>query len=130
MSDHGTFYWNELMTRDPDKIRKFYEDTIGWTFNPWNMNDGHTYWVAMAGERPVGGVFDMSDNAEMKDVPEHWMSYLSVDDIDARCAKAKEAGAVIMREPFDVPSVGRIAILQQPGGAVVGWMTPSPREDG
>jgi hypothetical protein len=25
---------------------------------------------------------------------------------------------------FDVPHVGRIAILMEPGGAGVGWMTP------
>ena len=32
----------------------------------------------------------------------------------------------MMREPFDVPKVGRIAILRQPGGAMVAWMTPMP----
>ncbi|WP_371685873.1 VOC family protein [Nitratireductor sp. OM-1] len=52
------------------------------------------------------------------------MSYLSVDDVDAALEKAKAGGASVMREPFDVPGVGRIAILRQPGGAVIGWMTP------
>ena len=28
--------------------------------------------------------------------------------------------------PFDVPNVGRIGILQQPGGAGIAWMTPKP----
>ena len=31
-----------------------------------------------------------------------------------------------MREPFDVPGTGRIAILKEPGGAAIGWMTPAP----
>jgi uncharacterized protein len=30
-----------------------------------------------------------------------------------------------MKEPFDVPGVGRIAILSEPGGAGIGWMTPA-----
>jgi hypothetical protein len=30
-----------------------------------------------------------------------------------------------MKPIFDVPNVGRIAILMQPGGAGVGWMTPA-----
>lgn len=30
----------------------------------------------------------------------------------------------MMREPFDVPEVGRFAILKEPGGAVIGWITP------
>ena len=30
MWTHGNFYWNELMTRDVEKAKKFYGDTIGW----------------------------------------------------------------------------------------------------
>ena len=45
------------------------------------------------------------------------MSYLAVDDVDARVAKAAAAGARLMRPIFDVPNVGRIAILTEPGGA-------------
>ena len=52
------------------------------------------------------------------------MSYLAVDDVDARVAKAIAAGAKLMRPIFDVPGVGRIAILDEPGGAGVAWMTP------
>jgi predicted enzyme related to lactoylglutathione lyase len=74
----------------------------------------------------VGGIFDMNAMGLPKEIPEHWLSYLSVDDIDKRVEKAKKAGATIMREPFDVPGVGRIAILKEPGGAVLGWMTPTP----
>jgi hypothetical protein len=36
----------------------------------------------------------------------------------ARPKKATAAGAKVCREPFDVPGVGRIAILQEPGGAM------------
>jgi uncharacterized protein len=32
-----------------------------------------------------------------------------------------------MRPVFDVPSVGRIAILTEPGGAGVGWITPAKK---
>ena len=49
---------------------------------------------------------------------------IAVDDIDARLKKAKAAGATVMREPFDVVGIGRIAILREPGGAGIGWMTP------
>ena len=120
---HGNFHWTELNTRDPEKAKTFYEKTIGWTFDGMPMANG-TYWVAKAGEKMVGGIFDTKTLG--MEIPEHWLSYLSVDDIDKRVEKAKKAGATIMREPFDVPGVGRIAILKEPGGAVVGWMTPAP----
>jgi hypothetical protein len=124
MADHGTFYWNELMTRDPKTAKKFYEKTIGWTFEEMPMAGGGTYVVAKAGDRPAGGIFDTT-GTDMANLPEHWLSYLAVDDIDARCAKAKAAGGTIVREPFEVPGVGRIAVIRQPGGGMVGWMTPA-----
>jgi uncharacterized protein len=119
---HGHFYWNELMTRDAEKAKKFYGGTVGWTFEAMKMPDG-TYWVAKSGDTPVGGLFPLS-SPQFDGVPESWMSYLAVDDVDARVKKAQAAGATLMRPIFDVPGVGRIAILKEPGGAGIGWMTP------
>jgi hypothetical protein len=122
MTSHGSFHWNELMTRDVEKAKKFYGGTIGWTFDGMPMPDG-TYWVAKMGDKPVGGLFTIG-GPQFDGVPEQWMAYLAVDDVDARVAKATAAGAKLMRPIFDVPGVGRIAILREPGGAGVGWMTP------
>ena len=75
------------------------------------------------GDKPVGGLFTIG-GSQWEGVPEHWMSYLAVDDVDARVKKATAVGAKLMRPVFDVPGVGRIAILTEPGGAGVGWITP------
>ena len=122
---HGTFYWNELMTRDVEGAKKFYADTLGWSYDAMPMPDGAgTYWLATMGGEPVGGIFDIS-GPDFGSVPQSWMSYIAVDDVDARVAKAVKAGAKLMKPAFDVPGVGRIAILLQPDGAGVGWMTPA-----
>jgi uncharacterized protein len=121
---HGHFHWNELMTRDVARAKNFYADAMGWTFDSMPMPDGGTYWLANAGGTPVAGIFDIS-GAEYKDVPESWMPYIAVDDVDARVKKAAKAGATVMKPAFDVPGVGRIVILAEPGGAGVGWMTPA-----
>jgi predicted enzyme related to lactoylglutathione lyase len=122
---HGTFYWNELMTRDVDGAKKFYADTLGWSYDAMPMpGGGGTYWLAMMDGEPVGGILDISA-PDFGQVPESWMSYIAVDDVDARVAKAVKAGAKLMKPVFDVPGVGRIAILMQPDGAGVGWMTPA-----
>jgi uncharacterized protein len=125
MTAHGHFHWNELVTRDVEKAKKFYGDIIGWTFDGMPMPDG-TYWVAKMGDQPIGGLFPIA-GPQWDGVPEHWMSYLAVDDVDARVKKATAAGAKLMRPAFDIPGVGRIAILTEPGGAGVGWITPVPR---
>jgi len=124
MGSHGSFCWNELMTHDVARAKQFYADTIGWTFEGMPMNWG-TYWLAKLGDKSVGGIFEMK-GPDFAGVPENWMPYLAVDNVDVRVKKAVAAGATLMREPFDIPGVGRIAILHQPGGAAVGWMTPRP----
>lgn len=123
MSGHGTFYWNELMTRDPAKAKEFYGTTLGWTFDDMPMGDGLTYYVAKQGEAMVGGIMTMGP--EMQGVPEHWFTYVEVDDVAARLEKLKAAGGTVMREPFEVPGIGLIAIIQDPGGAMQGWMKPT-----
>jgi uncharacterized protein len=120
---HGKFYWNERMSRDVEGTKKFYASTMGWSFDGMPTPDGGTYWIAKMGDEPVGGLFDIND-ADYQGMPEAWMSYIAVDDVDARVKKATAAGAKLMKPIFDVPGVGRIAVLLEPGGAGVGWITP------
>jgi uncharacterized protein len=119
---HGKVYWSELMTHDVAKAKAFYQATLGWSFEPMPM-DGYTYWIIKTGADMVGGLFHMTDPALAK-MPDQWATYIAVDDVDARLKKAVAAGAQVMREPFDIPRVGRCAILHEPGGAMVCWMTP------
>ena len=123
---HGSFYWNELMSRDVERDKKFYADTLGWRFDGMPTPDSGTYWIAMVGDKPVGGLFDISA-PQFGPVPESWMSYIAVDNVDARVKKAQSLGATLMKPIFDIPGVGRIAILREPGGAGIGWMTPASR---
>ena len=127
MATHGHFHWNERCARDVEQAKKFYGETIGWTFQPMPMDDGATYWVAFQDGQPVAGLFPTNRPA-FESVPDGWMSYLAVDDVDARVKKAEAAGAKLMRPIFDVPNVGRIAILTEPGCAAVGWITPAKIE--
>lgn len=128
MPKHGYFYWNERRTHKPAEVRKFYEDTLGWTFQDMPMADGSTYTLIVDGETNIGGLMDMSQDPQFKNVSEGWTAFIAVDDVDARVAKAEKAGGKILAPPFDVPGVGRIAMLIEPGGAEIGWMTPPDME--
>ncbi len=120
---HGTFYWNELMTPDVEAAKAFYAETVGWTFQGMPMPQG-TYWVAQQDGKPAGGIMAM-DGVVPPGTPPHWASYLAVDDVDARLARLIRAGGRVVRPCFDVPGVGRIAIVADPAGAVLGWITPA-----
>jgi hypothetical protein len=123
MAENGHFYWNELMTRDAAKAKAFYGKTLGWTFDDMDMGPGGTYHVAKMGDAMIGGIMTMS--SDMAGIPEHWFAYIAVDDLDGALKKLKANGGTVHREPFDVPGVGRIAIVADPGGAALGWMTPA-----
>jgi len=54
-----------------------------------------------------------------------WLGYVTVEDVDATAAKAAKLGGLIAMPPFDVPDVGRIAVLKDPQGAAIGLFKPA-----
>lgn len=123
MSDTGTVFWSELMTTEVEKAKAFYGKALGISFEKF-PNPETDYWVAMAAGRPAWGIMDMTGRPGG---PSGWFTYLAVDDVDARVAAATADGAELCMPVFEVPTVGRIAILQDPTGAIIGFMTPEPR---
>lgn len=83
---------------------------------------GAAYYVASSGEEPVAGMMDKTDILPPQ-VPPHWFSYINVDDVTARLELLKAAGGQVVREPFDIPGVGRIALVLDATGAPFGMMT-------
>jgi predicted enzyme related to lactoylglutathione lyase len=122
---HGAFIWTELLTGDVEAAKAAYAKLAGWTYKPFAMPEGGTYWVAHVEERPVAGI--MSMHGLPPGAPPHWFAYLGVDDVDASCAVIRDAGGRIDKPPFDIPDVGRIAVVFDPQGACFGMMTPLKR---
>ena len=126
MANHGHFTWNELMTRDVEGAKAFYTDLLGWTFREWEMDGTGTYTVFQANGTEIAGMFDIND-AQFEGIPNHWFAYITVEDVDASAAKAEASGGMILRPCFEVPEIGRIAIVSDTTGAAVGIYTPTPR---
>jgi len=123
----GTVAWTELMTRDVEAAKRYYETICGWQFTDVPMGpDGPIYILGMQGDQPVIGMMDMADSGEPAEVAPYWMSYFAVPDVDGAVSDVTAAGGTILRPPFDVPGTGRIAIVIDPTGALHGLMTPEP----
>ena len=122
---HNTLVWNELITSGPAAATAFYSVLLGWTYDTMATESGADCRVARLGDQPVTRIMDMN-GPDFTHLPPHWFSCIGVDDVNARVAKAETAGANILRPPFEVPDVGRIAILEYPTGAAVGWMSSAP----
>lgn len=124
MEIHGKVWWSELNTSDVKKAVEFYTDVVGYTFDVMPMEDGD-YYLGMVGETPMIGVSDLAMMPELKGMDSHWMTYLAVADVDTAARKSADAGGTILRAPWDVPGVGRITLLTDPSGALIGLMTPT-----
>ena len=124
MDMHGRFYWNELMTNDVEQAKAFYHESLGWEFEGMPMEQGGTYWIVPGAPMPICGMFEMQ-GTDFEGMSDHWLAYIAVDDVDKRVELAKAAGGTLLRDIFDVPEVGRIAMVREPGGATIGWMTPN-----
>ena len=127
MTAHGAFHWNELMTRNLQAAKDFYAKTLGWTYETMPMKgmEPLTYTIVYSNGAMVGGMMEMS-GPMFDGVPDHWFTHLAVDDVDKRVKLLEEAGGKVVRAPWDIDGVGRVAIVEIPGGAMQGWMTPSP----
>ena len=119
---HGAFSWAELVTSDPVAAIAFYGRLFGWTSEAMDMGGG-SYHVVKAGDAQVAGVMAPPPNAPS--MPPAWGCYVTVTDIDATSALCVELGGKILVPPMDVPGVGRMAVLQDPQGAVISAMTYS-----
>ena len=126
-STHGMIWWSELMTRDVAAARRYYEDLAGWSFSTMPMGE-ETYHLASRNGQPIAGMMDMSKTPGMENVPPHWFTYIAVEDVDAAVAATRTAGGRVIKDVFEVPDTGRIAIIADPTGAALGIMTPSRRD--
>ena len=120
---HGEIHWSEYVSADVAASKKFFTEVVGWTINTMPMPNGD-YNICMVGETPVAGIMGVEQIEADHEIHPHWMTYIAVDDCDAASAKVAGAGGTIVREPFDIPGVGRIAIVSDPGQGVCGIMTP------
>lgn len=115
VNEPGSLCWSELMTSDTDAATKFYTSVLAWGTQTMEMSMG-VYTMVMVGERPNAGI--MKTPKESGEAPPNWVVYFAVDDCDARMKKAESLGGKTLFGPTDVPQVGRMAMLQDPQGAV------------
>lgn len=128
----GRFVWHDLMTSDVEKAKQYYADLVGWTYKDVDMGgDFGKYSMIHAGGTEWGGFVHLGPEYGL---PSHWMSYVTVPDVDETTAKVRELGGKVGVPGTDIPNVGRFAVIESPTGAHIspyksaseGGETPDP----
>ena len=114
----GTFCWVELGTTDSAAARNFYTQLFGWDYEDHPMGPDGVYTMLRLGGKEVGALYELRPDMKAQGIPPHWLSYVSIADVDETAEKAKAEGGTLLQAPFDVMTVGRMAIVQDPTGAV------------
>jgi predicted enzyme related to lactoylglutathione lyase len=116
----GAPCWVDLMTSDTDRSRAFYGQLFGWTADEPNEDFGGYFNFRLDGLLIAGGM----SNAAMGGTGDVWSVYLAVDDAGATADAAAANGGSVLSPPMDVADLGRMAVVNDAGGASIGMWQP------
>lgn len=117
----GRIIWHDLLTGDRQRSMSFYQRVAGWTYETEHATDfawgggEKDFVLALEGDEAGAGFAETPP-----EMPNGWIAYVEVLDVDATVAHAERLGGIIARPPFEVPGVGRNALLRDPLGALIG----------
>lgn len=120
----GTFSWTDLGTTDPEAAKRFYAELLGWSFEDQDAGGGNVYVEASIEGDAVAGLYSQPEQQRAQGVPPFWFSYVTVASADAAAERAAELGAEVHAGPFDVVEAGRMAVIADPTGAMIGVWEP------
>ena len=119
----GRVSWNELVANNTKAAADFYGKLFGWKATPYvpqGLPAGTppytVFRMKVNDERGVGGMMQPP-----KPVTESfWLPYVVVGNVDKSLKKAIKLGAKECVPVTSVGEVGRIAVVQDPRGAMIG----------
>ena len=117
----GTVSWNQLVATPANAA--FYAKLFDWQptpFVPAGMPAGNAPFTLFKTDPNMeGGVAGMVQK-QKPEQPSQWIPYIVVENLDAAVTKAVALGATIRTPAKSIGDFGRIAIIHDPEGAVVG----------
>lgn len=113
----GTFSWADLTTTDQEAAKRFYSGLFGWEAEDMPAGEGVVYSMMNLDGKPVAAISPQPPQQRDAGVPPTWNSYVTVHSADATLARARELGATVHADAFDVFEAGRMGVVQDPQGA-------------
>ncbi len=115
----GTFSWTDLATTDTEGAKRFYTSLCGWQIDDRPIPGDGVYTMLLRDGKEVAALFEGQEG-----MPTAWSSYVTVESADATATQAADLGGTPMGDPFDVMDAGRMAVIQDPTGAVLSVWEP------
>ncbi|MGF1459611.1 MAG: VOC family protein [Leptolyngbyaceae cyanobacterium] len=116
VNEPATLCWNELQTHKVEQATQFYTQLFGWETETTRNAAGGDYSLFKQSDRHGAGMMEIQP--EWGEVPPNWAVYFAVENCDLTLKKAVELGGKVEMPPMEIADVGRLAIIQDPQGAV------------
>ncbi len=124
----GVPCWVDLSQPGPEAALEFYGGLFGWEFEHIMPPASEGNYFIARGEAASSSIFDTSgelrsgDVAAIRSIPwgpptVMWNTYFWVDSADAAASKVRDAGGLILVQPFDFMNACRMAMFTDPEGA-------------
>ncbi|HJU41918.1 MAG TPA: VOC family protein [Vicinamibacterales bacterium] len=119
----GSFVWCELMTTDMAAAGSFYSKIVGWKTTPFSPDGSYHTFNTKSG--PVAGMMVLPDEAKKMGAPPHWLMYVGTPNVDDTAQRVAQLRGRVLKQPADIPGVGRYAVVQDPYGTTFGLYQPA-----
>lgn len=108
-----------IHAEDVERARRFYEAVFGWTFEAWGPPEFYLIHTRAGGphgalqkrQTPVSGAGMIG-----------YECTIAVADVHAAVSAIEQAGGTITSPPFEIPTVGTLAMFKDTEGNVAGVM--------
>jgi predicted enzyme related to lactoylglutathione lyase len=112
----GDFFWVDLFAKDPAKTAEFYRAVAGYEVTQESLGNGIERLVLASGGFARAGISPLPAGV----TEPGWLPYVLVDDVPGILRRARDAGGTVLVEPSTELLDGRLAVLADPSGAVLG----------
>lgn len=110
----GSIGWIDLTVPDAGGLRDFYRAVVGWEADPVDMGGYADFSMKAPGSvEPKAGICH-ARGANLG-IPQAWMIYIVVADLDASLAACRELGGEVLGEPRSMGGA-RYAFVRDPAG--------------
>ena len=122
----GDFIWYELLTSDIAGAKRFYDAVVGWNIQDKSDFPNDYRMIGRSDGKFAGGAMQLSEESKEHGARPCWLGYILVPDVDASVASISAEGGQVHMPAFDIPGVGRVAMVTDPQGAPFYIMKPQP----
>jgi len=124
----GLIKWADLTVDNAEEVRDFYSAVVGWDAVGLDVGDHQDYVMKHpeTGDVAAGICHQLG---EIQGLPQQWLVYVTVEDLDDSIAACNEHGGEIAFGPRDSETMGRWCVVRDPAGAVMALTELTPGED-